>query len=96
MGAPELHADNVSGHLTPYMYAEMRGISIVVHGGLPSTVASNGDTVICSPHCDERVAIARAWEGIAQCLLTRAGRRWSAREAKQLGLRLQRQHEGIH
>lgn len=85
----------VSCELDPYMYARVHEITILVRRGFPWLVASNGDTVICSPHDDSRVQTQRAWEGIAQCLLTRRGSRWSPAEAAALGRRLQRQQQQI-
>jgi len=69
-------------------FAVDMGVALLVLTDAPFRVGCTADTVVCAWHDDERVREARAWEGIAQLLLTRAGVSWSENEAICLGARL--------
>lgn len=65
--------------------AAVLDIRIEESHGASWDVASDGHVVIVRQDSDGRVNEARAWEGIAQCLLIRSGARWTADQAIALG-----------
>lgn len=68
----------------PYEFAEGLGIEIATAVGLPFRVGSAGDRVIYCWDPLQSVREDRIWEGLAQCVLTRIGVRWSEGLAKGL------------
>jgi hypothetical protein len=68
--------------------AEELGISLGVCTEAPFRFAVALDSVVCAWDADPRVREARAWEGIAGCLLERAGVPWSETAALSLAARL--------
>lgn len=72
----------------PWEMAQELGISIRSVRDVPFVIAANSDTALVAWHPDERVRTARAWDGLARCMLTRAGRRWSEDDALRFAARL--------
>lgn len=72
----------------PWEVAEEMGIDLRSAHEVPWTVATTRDTAIIAWHPDPLVVVARAWDGVARCLLTRAGVPWSEDEALLLAARL--------
>ncbi len=76
--------------------AESLGITVEEYDGTSWEVASDGDRVILGAHPDQHVLEARAWEGIAQCLLIRSGARWTTNQALALAAHLRLGMPTIH
>ena len=75
----------------PYAFAEGLGINVCWAFELPFLVGSSGEnTVFYRWDSDPTVRAERAWEGIAQCIMTRAGVEWSAPEAALFAKKLRR------
>jgi hypothetical protein len=72
----------------PWQMAREFGIEIRSVREAPWVVATTGDMALVAWHPDERVAEARAWDGLARCLLTRSGKRWSDDDASRFAARL--------
>lgn len=72
----------------PWELAHQLGISIRSVKEACWTVATTSDTALVAWHPDEHVAKARAWDGLARCLLTRSGRHWSEDDALRFAARL--------
>jgi hypothetical protein len=68
----------------PYELAQDLGIEIAAAVDLPFRVGSDDQRVIYCWDPARAVREDRIWEGIAQCVLTRIGVRWSERLAKGL------------
>lgn len=76
------------GGVSPLTAAVALGISITVSRGAPFRVASTREHVAFAWHPDEAEMEARAWEGIAQCLLERRGVKWTESSARALARHL--------
>jgi hypothetical protein len=74
--------------LHPRRFAARLGIRIALRCDPPFRIAVTRDRVFCAWHSDRRVRRARMWEGLAACLLERAGLAWSEDAALALGARL--------
>jgi hypothetical protein len=72
------------------------GISLGECRDAPFRIAIAINTVVCAWDPDPRVREARAWEGLAGCLLERAGVRWSETAAQSLAARLRIGDPTIH
>lgn len=74
----------------PRVLAQELGIDVCCSDGLPFLVGSDATGIIYRWDACPMVRDERVWEGIAQCVLTRAGIPWSERRAKRLALKLSR------
>jgi hypothetical protein len=72
----------------PRTFAESLGIDLCSVEHLPFLVGSTDDFVVY--RWDERAEVRaeRAWTGLAQCILTRAGIRWGEGEALAIAKRI--------
>jgi hypothetical protein len=77
-------------------FAEELGISLGECSDAPFRIAVAVDSVICAWDPDPNVREARAWEGLAGCLLERAGVPWSETAALSLAARLRLGEPHIH
>lgn len=77
-------------------FARDLGVALLMLTDAPFRVGCTADTVVCAWHDDERVREARAWEGLAQLLLTRAGVSWTEDAAICLGARLRAGAVSLH
>jgi hypothetical protein len=76
--------------------AEELGISLGECSDAPFRIAVALDSVVCAWDPDPGVREARAWEGLAGCLLERAGVAWSETAALSLAARLRMGVPKIH
>lgn len=76
--------------------AEELGVSLSECQDAPFRFAVALDSVICAWDPDPRIREARAWEGLAGCLLERAGVPWSENAAMSLAARLKLGDLKIH
>ena len=72
----------------PIVVARELGITVAECDAVTWRVGSTVDAVFYARSADDRVRRARIWEGIAQCLLTRAGAPWSEDDAVMLAAEL--------
>lgn len=77
----------------PRPFADSLGISLCSAENLPFTVGSTEDFVVYQ--WDERAEVRaeRAWTGLAQCILTRAGVRWCEGEPLEFAKKIFRSEE---
>lgn len=76
------------GGADPWAVARELGISIRSIRDVPFEIATTKNLALIAWHPDERVTKARAWDGLARCILTRTGKRWGDDDALQLSARL--------
>jgi hypothetical protein len=74
--------------LHPRLFAARLGIRIILRKDPPFRIAVASDRVFCAWHPNRCVRRARMWEGVAACLLEKAGLGWSEDTAIVLGARL--------
>jgi hypothetical protein len=76
--------------------AEELGVSLGECPDAPFRFAVALDSVVCASHPDPVVMEARAWEGLAGCLLERAGVPWTENAAMSLAARMKLGDLKIH
>lgn len=86
--SPEVTSMGLNREENPWEIARAFGVEIRSVREASWLVATTRDTALVAWHPDERVAEARAWDGLARCLLTRSGRAWSEDDALRFAARL--------
>jgi hypothetical protein len=76
------------GGENPRALARELGITVRGQRHLSFRVGTHADGIVYGWHPDPRIRDARIWEGIAQCILTRAGVAWSEDYALSLAARM--------
>lgn len=74
----------------PEKLAKRLGVAVTFTDGASFCVATWESRMVCSWHPDSNVREQRVWEGLAQCLLNRAGIAWSNELALTVASLLQR------